>query len=269
MVPQDQCFHNLFGTGLETRSVVAHNTNERMRPNQYGGCAMMAMGTLSPKVVNSGVDFTGLGRWCWIRLGSGSKKTLIVMAYQPSNSGRSARTTIKDQHSRYFCALGDTRSPCTIFFEQLVTQLISWKTIDNDIALLGDFNENVYTGRLARRLAQDNLNYTEICRCHTGIPIPPTFWTGSAPIDGIFATSGIECVNVLILPHLGGVGDHRCFIISLSSESVIGSLFPNLVQCSARKLRCNSKWMIMVYNAELTGLCNEHNMCHAWMWYSD
>ncbi len=138
--------HNLFGAGLETKSVVAHNKNEQMRPNQYGGCAMMAMGTLSPEVVGSGVNFTGLGRWCWIHLGSGSKKTCIVMSYRSSNSSRSAGTTVKDQHSRYFCALRDARSPHTIFFEQLVTQLISWKTIDNHIVLLGNFNEKVNNG---------------------------------------------------------------------------------------------------------------------------
>jgi hypothetical protein len=41
-VPQSKKFQNLFGVGTETRSVVAHNINERMRPNQFGGCAMMA-----------------------------------------------------------------------------------------------------------------------------------------------------------------------------------------------------------------------------------
>jgi hypothetical protein len=135
MVPQDQRFHNLFGAGSETRSVVAHNTNEHMRPNQYGGCAMMALSTLSPKVVDSGIDSTGLGRLCWIRLRSRTKNTQIVMAYQQSNFGWSAGTTVKDQHSRYFHALGDARSPRTIFFEQLVSQLITWKATDNNIVL--------------------------------------------------------------------------------------------------------------------------------------
>jgi hypothetical protein len=95
-----------------------------------------------------------------------------------------------------------------------------------------------------------------------GIPIPPPFWTGSALIDGIFATSGIKCVNVLIFPNLGDGGDHCCFIIDLSSESVIGYSFPNRVQCSTRKLHCNSTRMIMVYNTELTQLCDEHSMSH-------
>ena len=38
-VPQSRKFHNLFGVGTETRSVVANNINERMQPNQFGGCA--------------------------------------------------------------------------------------------------------------------------------------------------------------------------------------------------------------------------------------
>ncbi len=128
--------------------------------------------------------------------------------------------------------------------------------------LLGDFNENVYTGRLTCRLAQDDPNFTKICRHHTDIPIPPTFWTRSAPIDGIFTTSGIETVNAFILPHLGGIGDHWCFIIDLPSEPVIGSSFPNTVWCAARKIHFISKWMIMIYDAELTCLCKKHNMFH-------
>jgi hypothetical protein len=50
---------------------VAHNINEKMRPNQFGGCAMMAMSTIAPEVIDTGVDTTGLGRWCWMRIGLG------------------------------------------------------------------------------------------------------------------------------------------------------------------------------------------------------
>ena len=261
-VPQARKFQNLFGVGTETRSVVAHNVNERMRPNQFGGCAMMAFNTISPQVVSTGVDTTGLGRWCWMLLGTGRKQTRIVMAYQPSNSGRSAGTTVKDQQARFFQSLGDARSPRTIFYEQLIAQLKIWKTSDNDIILLGDFNEHVYNGRLSRRMHANDLNFREMCQHHTGIQLPPTFSSGSKPIDGVFATSGVECVNVTLLPHLGGVGDHRCFIIDFSSESVIGTDFPNIVRVAARKLHCTSKRMIRLYNTELTAKCDEHNMFH-------
>jgi hypothetical protein len=59
----------------------------------------MALGTLAPEVLKSGIDSTGLGQWCWVRVESGSKKMQILMAYQPSNSGRSTGATVKDQHS--------------------------------------------------------------------------------------------------------------------------------------------------------------------------
>jgi hypothetical protein len=212
IVPRSRWFDKLFGVGTKTRSIVAHNINERMLINQYGGCAIMAMNSISAEVQNTGVDSTGLGRWCWIRLGSGQRKTRIVMAYQPSNSSHSsARTTVKDQQSRYFCAQGDAPSPRTIFFEKMIAQLLLWKSIDNDIVLLGNFNENIYTGRLAAQLLVDDLNFVELCQKHTGIPIPPTHWRGSAPIDSIFATPRITCVNAFILPQYGGVGNHRLF----------------------------------------------------------
>jgi hypothetical protein len=97
MVPQDWQFHIFGGVGTETRSVVTHNINECIQQNQFGGCAMMAMGTMSPKVVKSRVDFTGLGSWCWMRVSSGTKKTRIVIAYQPCSFGQSAGTMVKDQ----------------------------------------------------------------------------------------------------------------------------------------------------------------------------
>jgi hypothetical protein len=80
--------------------------------------------------------------------------------------------------------------------------------MDQDIVLLGDFNKNVYTGCIAHHLSQDDLNLSEICHRHTGVMIPLTFQYRSAPINGIFATPGIECINVMILPHYGGVGNH-------------------------------------------------------------
>jgi hypothetical protein len=112
---------------MDTQSVVAHNINERMQRNQHGGCAMMAMGRFLAEVVETGVDHYSLGRWCWMKVGSGDKKTQIVMAYQPSgsSSSNSAGTTVREQHEQYFEAQGDLRSTKAIFFEQLIAQLVT------------------------------------------------------------------------------------------------------------------------------------------------
>jgi hypothetical protein len=90
--------------------------------------------------------------------------------------------------------------------------------------------------------------------------VPPTFRDGTVSMDAIFATAGIECVNANILSHKGGVGDHWCFILNFMSSSVIGTKFPKIVRCSARKLHCKSKRVVQSYNAELDMLCNRHKM---------
>ncbi len=148
------------------------------------------------------------------------------------------------------------------YFEQLITQLVVWKTTDADIILLGDFNENVYSGRIAKRLEQSDLNFSEQCLGCTGMHIPPTFRDGIMPIDAVHAMAGIECVNAYILPHKGmiGVGDHRCLILDFSSSSVIGTKFQNIVRCAARRLHCKSTQLIYAYNRKLDLLCSRHKI---------
>ena len=135
-----------------------------------------------------------------------------------------------------------------------------WKAAGNEIILLGDFNENVYTGRLAKMLAGDDLRMTEQCFKTTGRKIPPTHVRGSRPIDAVYATSGVICVNAGILAKYVGVGDHRCFIMDFCSVSVLGSVFPRIVPPAARKLHCDSERIRRNYCAVLNQLCDRHQM---------
>ncbi len=184
------------------------------------------------------------------------------MAYQPSGSrsASSTGTTIQEQHERYFDVQGDLHSACMTFIEHLIAQLVVWKHTNSDFILLGDFNENMYSGRISKCLSQLDLMFIEQCLQYTGIHIPPTFRDGTTLIDVIFATAGIECANACILPHRGGVGNHRCFILDFTSLSVIGTKFPNIVRCSTRKLHCKPSHLVQSYNAELDMLCNHHKM---------
>ncbi len=106
--------------------MVVYNVNMHMQRNQHGGCAMMAIGRFFSEVSETGVDPYKLGRWCWMKVRSGDKATWIVMAYQPSGSKSSASTgtTVQEQHEQYFEARGDLRPARTIFFEQLIAQLV-------------------------------------------------------------------------------------------------------------------------------------------------
>ncbi len=74
----------------------------------------------------------------------------------------------------------------TMFFEQLIAQLIVSKHTDSNIVLLGDFNENVYSGRISKCLSQLDLMFSEQCLQCTGFHIPPTFRDGTIPIYATF-----------------------------------------------------------------------------------
>ena len=95
----EQQLRNLIGVGMENRSVVAYNFNKCMQRNQHGGCAMMAIERFSSEVSETSVDPYKLGRWCWMKVGSGDKPTRIVMAHQPSGSKSSvsAGTMVREQ----------------------------------------------------------------------------------------------------------------------------------------------------------------------------
>jgi hypothetical protein len=92
---------------------------------------------------------------------------------------------VQEQHEQYFKARGDLRPARTIFFEQLIAKLVIWKLTDSDIILLGDFNENVYSGRIAKCLSLSDLLFTEQCLHCTRLHIPPTFRDGTVPIDAV------------------------------------------------------------------------------------
>ena len=81
---ESEKFDSLFGQGKERRSVVGYNkSEEKISRSQAGGAAMMAIGRVKVKVMDTGVDETDLGRWCWIKLGGGGKTTYVATVYVP------------------------------------------------------------------------------------------------------------------------------------------------------------------------------------------
>jgi len=258
---RERKFQHLFAFGQRKKCVVGHNTTEKNVRDQRGGTAMATFGRMSACVIDSGADYTGLGRWCWQLVGKGGKQTRIVVAYQPCEKNANSKGfTTCEQQERYFEPRGDFRSPRTIFYEQLVTQLLLWKASGDEIILCGDFNENVYDSRIGRRLAQPDLYMKEQCLLKTGERLPNTFITGTRPIDGVFATSGIEILYAGLLPKYGGVGDHRAFILDFTTASVLGTSFPRVLPHQGRKLNCYCERIRDNYNKVLDQLADRHEM---------
>ena len=83
---------------------------------------------------------------------------------------------------------------------------------------------------------------------------------GKIVIDACFATASAECLNACILPKYGGVGDHRCFFLDFTSDSIIGTVFPKIAKPSSRKLHCESYRIVRNYNKVLNQLADRHQL---------
>ena len=181
----------LFQTESLIRTVAAHNVHEKMARSQEGGTAMLEFDNLSSVVKETGVDESGLGRWCWMLLqGKKNHHTKIITAYQPCRCNKKANSAVYAQHKRFFKMKGDFRCPRLIFRQHLMEQLDKWQGNGDRIILMIDANENLQHGKLQRALMKRGIR--DLVRERTNLPGPATHFRGKSQIDGIFATKDVD-----------------------------------------------------------------------------
>jgi hypothetical protein len=74
----------------------------------------------------------------------------------------------------------------------------------------------------------------------TGKRIGVTFFHGSKPIDGVWATQYIVITHLCVMPAGFGIGDHRMFVINAHQEETILRKVPFRVKRFASR-RLNTK----------------------------
>ena len=100
-MPDSLSFHQVLGFGKTRKSVTGYNRHERLGRSscQHGGTAMMALELLSNFVVqDKGAD--ALGRWCWMKVGTGAVFTRLIVAYSPIKPGSTVRKKAKGMGKR-------------------------------------------------------------------------------------------------------------------------------------------------------------------------
>ncbi len=70
----------------------------------------------------------------------------------------------------------------------------------------------------------------------TGCKVGSTYFWGSKPIDGIWATADVEISNACIMPVGYGIGDHRMFIVDIVKSSLVGDTPFRIQQLVSRRL---------------------------------
>ena len=57
-----------------------------------------------------------------------------------------------------------------------------------------------------------------------------TYFRGSTPIDGVWATSDVTVVGACVMPVGYGVGDHHLFIIDFLKSCLVSASPPSIVR---------------------------------------
>jgi hypothetical protein len=125
---------------------------------------------------------------------------------------------------------------------------------------MGDFNQNIYEGKLQEAFTAEDIGLEEQFRKLYDKNAPLSHTSGSPPIFGVFATSGINCKAALISSHKAGVGDHRLHVFDFSAESLLGLDTPAVCKPDGRKLRCSIERTRVNYCRFLMQLTNKHRM---------
>ena len=87
-----------------------------------------------------------------------------------------------------------------------------------------------------------------------------TYFRGSTPIDGIWATLDVTVVGACVMPVGYGVGDHRLFIIDFLNSCLVGASPPSIVQSSARRLNSRILSAAEYYSDRFEHLVLEHKL---------
>ena len=77
-----------------------------------------------------------------------------------------------------------------------------------------DANEHIYKKSLGKSLTKTSgLAMNEVVGAFTNEPLGATFFRGSNPIDGVWATLDIVVTGTCVMPVGYGVGDHHMFVV--------------------------------------------------------
>jgi hypothetical protein len=127
-----------------------------------------------------------------------------------------------------------------------------WRKDGERLILCLDANENIYRGELGRQLTElDGLGMKAVVGEFTTRQLGATYFRGSEPIDGVWATGDITVTNACVMPVGFGVGDHRLFVINFATTTMVGSGTTTVVRPALRRLNTKIHGCADRYNKSL------------------
>lgn len=225
-MPWDGKLRHWFRTGEQQRITFGYNTHEAhlYSRRQYGGTLILVSGPSAEWVVDTGVDPSGLGRWCWTCFTSTDRRPVTVyVVYRPVRQSRDHALSTYMQHSRYLESIRDYTCPRRALLRDLQVELKKRLALGESLIIAGDFNEDVSKGPLYDLFhSQLGFNEATIHR-QTHCTPPATMNRGTVPVDAVWLSPDLPPIAASWLSVLDSPGDHRASVVDFNLDEFLGT----------------------------------------------
>jgi hypothetical protein len=186
-------------------------------------------------------------------------QTRVVCGYNPCYNNKTDNSTTYQQHRRYFQVRNKNQCPRTLFRENLIITLSKWREEGNCLIVCLDANKHIYKKLVRKALTDgDGLAMKEVVGEFMSTPIGSTFFCGSKPINGVWATSDIAVCNAAIMPAGYGIGDHSLFMIDFATQDLVGDHPPKIFRLASHRLNTKLPGFADRYTSKLEEMILKH-----------
>ena len=175
-------------------------------------------------------------------------KCRVVVAYNVCNGKPKGLKTQYQQITRYCQDNNIKQNPKELMRRDFARQCGIWRKAKERLIIVMDANEHAMDGPLRRMLEAEGVELEEFSHKYYGNEPPHTFIDGKIPIDTGYKTPDVEVTAFCMLSFMESPGDHRSWLIEVTTRSMLGRDLLKIVRPPGRKLVSTQPRSVKRYN---------------------
>ena len=122
-----------------------------------------------------------------------------------------------------------------------------------------DANEHALNGELRKLMEGEGIRIFELCHHFWGETPPNSHVDGTDPITDFYETNNLEVTQLLQLPHMSSIGDHKTWIVEITTRSLLGCNLLKIQRTVGRRLIMSNHGAVTEFIRLVKKGCEEHD----------
>ena len=187
-------------------------------------------------------------------------KCRLVTAYNIPDSKPEGLMTNYQQIKRYCQRNNINMDPRELFYHDFAKQCRRWRESGETVGILMDANEHAIDGRLYSIISSEGIRMVEFSHRFWGDVPPNSHVDGTDPITAFYGTDNLEVTQLLQLSHMCSVGDHKTWIVEITTRSLLGCNLLKIQRTVGRRLIMSNHGAVEEFNRLVRKGYDDHNV---------